>query len=219
VAPSITTVVTYGVLGLVGLRLVSGARVGFSSAGRTTSLLVVRRISWRHLWPIPIVLTAVLVAAIALMSVPGLSWGWWSALGGDGNPVFGSSDATSGSALEWIIPIAFVALLLPALPLFAMAEERMFRAGAEHWSWGRRALKTLSFGLIHAVIGIPIGAALALAIGGAYFMAVYLRRFAATGSSTDAVYESSAAHTAYNATIIVLVITVLAVDAGVRAFA
>jgi hypothetical protein len=209
VAPSITTAVTYGVLGLVGVRLVSGARVGFSSRGRSTSLLVVQRISWRHLWPIPIVLTGVLTAAVALMSLPVLSWGWWSALGGEGNPVFGSSDATSGSALEWIIPIVFMALLLPALPLFAMAEERMFRAGAEHWSWGRRALKTLGFGLIHAVIGIPIGAALALTIGGAYFMAVYLRRFSATGSRTDAVYESTAAHTAYNATIIVVVILAL----------
>jgi hypothetical protein len=210
-----TTAVTYGVLGLVGLRLVSSARVGFSSRGRSTSRLVVQRISWRHLWPVPIVLTAVLAAAIALMSVPGLSWGWWTALGGEGNPVFGSSDATSGSALEWIIPIVFVALLLPALPLFAMAEERMFRAGAEQWSWGRRAAKTLGFGLIHTVIGIPIGAALALAIGGAYFMAVYLRRFAATGSRTDAVYESTAAHTAYNATIIVFVIIALAATVAV----
>jgi hypothetical protein len=215
VAPSITTAVTYGVLGLVGLRLVSSARVGFSSRGRSTSRLVVQRISWRHLWPVPIVLTAVLAAAIALMSVPGLSWGWWTALGGEGNPVFGSSDATSGSALEWIIPIVFVALLLPALPLFAMAEERMFRAGAEHWSWGRRALKTLGFGLIHAIIGIPIGAALALTVGGAYFMAVYLRRFAATGSPTDAVYESTAAHTAYNACIIVFVIIALIATAAV----
>lgn len=208
-APSITTAVTFGVLGLVGLRLVQGARLGVSHTGRTTSRLVVQRISWRHLWPIPLVLTAVLAAAIALMSLPVLSWGWWTALGGDGNPVFGSSDATSGSALEWIVPTVFMALLLPALPLFAMAEERMFRAGAEHWSWGRRVVKTLSFGMIHAVIGIPIGAALALTIGGAYFMAVYLRRFAATGSHTDAVYESTAAHTAYNATIIVLVIIAL----------
>ena len=49
--------------------------------------------------------------------------------------------------------------VLPALPLFAHAEERMFRAGAEHWTTRRRVFKTLQFGLIHALIGIPISAA------------------------------------------------------------
>ena len=46
----------------------------------------------------------------------------------------------------------------------------MFRTGAERWSTGRRALKVLQFGMVHALIGIPIGAAMALSIGGAYFM-------------------------------------------------
>ena len=39
----------------------------------------------------------------------------------------------------------------------------------------QRAVKVLQFGLIHALIGIPIGVALALSVGGAYFMSVYLR--------------------------------------------
>ncbi len=33
----------------------------------------------------------------------------------------------------------------------------MFRMGAEAWSWPRRVRRTIEFGLIHAVIGIPIG--------------------------------------------------------------
>ena len=74
----------------------------------------------------------------------------------------------------------------------------MFRSGAEHWSASRRVLKTLQFGMVHALIGIPIGAALALSIGGAYFMFVYLRAFHRTGSSNDATLESTTAHTAYN---------------------
>ena len=86
------------------------------------------------MWPVPIVLTLVIVAASVLMMVPGLDWGWWSAIGGDGNPVFGSTESTAGTAWEWLIPLVFVALLMPALPLFAHAEERMFRTGAEHWS-------------------------------------------------------------------------------------
>jgi hypothetical protein len=67
-------------------------------------------------------------------------------------------------------------------------------------------LKTLQFGLVHALIGIPIGAAMALSIGGAYFMYVYLRQFARTGSANDATLESTTAHTAYNGLIIVMVL-------------
>ena len=60
-------------------------------------------------------------------------------------------------------------------------------------------LKVVQFGLIHAIIGIPIGVALALSVGGTYFMFVYLRSFARTGSSNEATLESTRAHTAYNA--------------------
>ena len=73
--------------------------------------------------------------------------------------------------------------------------------------------KVLQFGLIHAVIGIPIGVALALSVGGAYFMSVYLRSYALTGSPAEATLESTRAHTAYNALIIVTVAVVVAVDA------
>ena len=126
---------------------------------------MVTGIRWRHLWPVPFVLTAVVVAASALLRVPGLDWGWWSALGGIGNPVTGSTEQTAGTAWEWIVPLAFVALLLPALPLFAYAEERIFRTGAHHWSRPRRALKIVQFGLVHALIGVPIGA---LSVPGAF---------------------------------------------------
>ena len=81
------------------------------------------------MWPVPIVLTLVIIAASIIMAVPGLDWGWWSAIGGEGNPVFGSTESTSGTAWEWLIPLVFICLLIPALPLFAHAEERMFRTG------------------------------------------------------------------------------------------
>ena len=144
------------------------------------------------------------------MSLPVLRWGWWSALGGQGNPVFGSSAATAGSALDWIVPLVFLALLVPALPLFAHAEERIFRRGAEHWSWRQRAAKVGQFGIVHALIGIPIGAALALSVGGAYFMAVYLRAIRGGAGQTLATIESARAHAVYNAVIVVLVVVALA---------
>ena len=79
----------------------------------------------------------------------------------------------------------------------------------------RRVVKTVQFGLVHALIGIPIGAALALSLGGAYFMVVYLREYRSTGSTRSATLESTTAHTVYNGVIIGIVcIAVIAVAVG-----
>lgn len=209
-----TDLLTFAVFGVVGVRLFNGLRYSRRPEARRLIVDVARGIRWRHIWPIPFVLGAIILVATGLLQVPGLDWGWWSALGGSGNPVFGSSTSTTGTVWEWLIPAVFLCLLIPALPLFAHAEERMFRSGAEAWSRGRRALRVVQFGLIHALIGIPIGAALALSIGGAYFMAVYLRAFGQTHGGDQATLESTRAHTAYNGVIIVVVILVIALQAS-----
>ena len=129
------------------------------------------------------------------------------ALGGQGNPVFGSNDQTNGTPLEWLLPIVFIVLLLPALPLFALREEQMFRQGAENWSWARRVVMALAFGLMHAIVGIPIGFALALSIGGAYFQLVYLRRFRQSVSQRRRC-SSTRAHTTYNGVIVIVALVV-----------
>jgi len=205
VPESLTNVLTFAVLGFMGVRLATGLRVSMRRSGRSLVREIVTGIRWRHVWPIAVVFPTVSAAATVLMSVPGLQWGWWSMIGGEGNPAFGWSSTTVGTAWEWIIPLAFIAMLVPALPLFAHAEERIFRAGAEHWSPARRVGKVIQFGMAHALIGIPIGAALALSLGGAYFMAVYLRAWDATGQRRAATMESARAHTAYNAVIVALV--------------
>ena len=209
----LSNVLSVVVLAVVGVRLVQAVKLSRSNTGRSLSRAIWTRIRWRHVWPVPFVLASVLLVAIPLLMVPVLRWGWWSAIGGDGNPVFGSSSTTVGTVWAWLIPMVFMVLVVAALPLFANAEERMFRTGAQRWSTRRRLVKVLQFGLIHAVIGIPIGVALALSVGGAYFMSVYLRSYKLTGSAKEATLESTRAHTAYNALIIVTVAIVLAVDA------
>jgi hypothetical protein len=204
------TLATVAVLGFFAIRLAGAARFTLFGPGRARALAIWRGIGRRHLWPVPFVLAAVLGAALVLVRLPVLSFGWWSAIGGVGNPVAGSTEQTVGTALEWLIPIVFLLLLLPSLPLFALREEELFRLGAEGWSWPRRVAKTVAFGLVHVVIGIPIGVALALSIGGAYFLACYLRGWRATGSDRAAVLESTRAHTAYNAAIVALVLAAFA---------
>lgn len=212
----LSNVLSIVVLAVVGLRLVQAVKLSRSTRGRSLSRQVWTRLRWRHFWPVPFVLGGVLAVAIPLLLlVPPLRWGWWSALGGGGNPVFGESDTTTGTVWAWLIPLVFMALVVTALPLFANAEERMFRSGAQRWSGRKRVLKVLQFGLIHAVIGIPIGVALALSVGGAYFMSVYLRSYVLTGSAAEATLESTRAHTAYNTLIIVVVALAVALDAAI----
>ena len=155
-------------------------------------------------------LSGVIVAAVAFLAVPPLRFGWWTALGGLGNPVTGTTDQTTGTALEWLVPLVFIVLLVPALPLFAFREEELFRLGAEDWSGWQRALKAVQFGLVHAVIGIPIGVALALSLGGAYFQWAYLRGYRASGGDQRAaVLESTRAHTAYNGVLVGVILAAI----------
>lgn len=207
-----TDVVTMAVLALVAVRLVGANRVALSPGGRARTAAVLRSLRPRHFLAAPLVLAAVLVAVVALMSVPGLDVGWWSALGGVGNPVTGSTEQTTGTTLEWLLPAVFLSLLLPALPLFAESEERIFRAGTERRSAAGRAGWAVLFGLAHAVIGIPIGAALALSVGGAYFTWAYLRGFRRGGPAAG-LRESTCAHLAYNAEVLVVVVLGLVLTA------
>jgi hypothetical protein len=208
--PVLTAVLTAGVLAFVGFRLVSTASlVARSAALRRRAREIVRGIRWRHVWPVPFVLTAVVLASIALLQIPPLRFGWWTAIGGLGNPVTGTTDQTAGTALEWIVPVVFLVLLVPALPLFAFREEELFRLGAEGWSTRRRIAKAARFGLVHAIIGIPIGVALALGIGGGYFQAAYLRGFRVAGSRQGGLMESARAHTAYNGIVVVVVLAAI----------
>ncbi|MGI8662949.1 MAG: hypothetical protein ACR2LQ_07025 [Acidimicrobiales bacterium] len=203
-------VLTAAVLVIVGVRISGGTRLAVSRVGRNRVREIVRGLRWRHFALAVPALVVVGAAVIGLASLPVLSWGWWTAIGGIGNPVIGGTDRTTGSPLEWLIPLLFVAMLLPALPLFAEGEERAFRLGSELRTTWERVGKAVQFGLAHAVIGIPVGAALGLSLGGAYFTLAYLRRWQSTLSQREAMLESTRCHLAYNLVVIAAVVVLVA---------
>jgi len=196
------------VLAVVGLRLVEAARSSVES--RAKSLVVVRGLNARHFLLALPVLAAIIAAAFVLIQLPVLSFGWWQAIGGVGNPAIGLTDQDLG-ILNLLIPAFVLGLLVVALPLLVAREEWLFRRGAEHRGMWRNVSRSVVFGLAHAIIGIPLGAALALSIGGLYLTWCYLEGWRETRTQAGALLESTRAHLAYNATILVLVAVALAV--------
>lgn len=201
--------VTALVLAYVGVNLVVTARrLVISGVIRQRTVRIVRGMRPRHFLGAPPILVLVLLLSLLLVQVPGLEFGWWTFIGGQGNPVFGQTDVTAGTVLEWLVPLVFGVLLILCLPVFAEREEMVFRLGAEGWSWPRRLLRSVQFGVVHAVIGVPIGVALALSAGGVYFTFAYLRGYR-RGGREQALLESTRTHLGYNMTIVFLALPVL----------
>ena len=196
---------TVAVLAFIGFRLVEASRYATTRHARRHTVEILRGLRPHHFLLAVPVLGLVITAFAVLLQIPGLSFGWFTAIGGEGNPVFGSSKSTAGTPLEVVIPLVFMALLIPALPLLVEREEQIFRRGSEHRTTAGRIWRGILFGAVHAVIGIPIGAALALSIGGWYFTWAFLRGYRA-GGETGALLESTRSHLAYNAIIVTLVL-------------
>jgi hypothetical protein len=200
-------VLTLAVFFVVGARLFEAARASVDA--RRSALTLVRGLRPHHfLLGLP-VLAAVVTAAALLIQLPVLSFGWWQAIGGVGNPAIGLTDQDLG-ILDVLIPTFFLGLLVVALPLLVAREEWVFRRGAEQRGMWRNIGRSVVFGLAHAIIGIPLGAALALSIGGLYLTWCYLQGWRETRTQPGALLESTRAHLAYNVTILVLVAVALA---------
>ena len=199
----------------MGLRLVTGLRaLAQRPRAARSSCAIVSGIAWRHVWPVPLVLAAVLVAvASVLMQVPGLDWGWWSAFGGDGNPVFGSTDLDRRHGVGVGCParVHRAADPRPAavrLRRGAAVPHAAPSGGTGGGAWSR----CVQFGLVHALIGIPIGAALALSSAAPTSCGRTCARYRWIPSADEATLESARAHTVYNGVIVTLVAILIVVD-------
>jgi hypothetical protein len=204
---SVTDLLSLVVLAFVGVRLFEAARISVDRRRRVVWLLRGQR--GRHFaWALPVWI-GVAATAFALSYVPLLDFGWWTAIGGNGNPVLGSSSGSDGEGLVTWLPLVFVPLLLVALPLLVEREERIFRAGAERRSAVGNLWRSFVFGMVHALVGIPLCAAVALTLGGVYLTDRYVRAFRVSRSTDVAIVESTRAHLAYNYTILALAVPIL----------
>lgn len=97
----------------------------------------------------------------------------------------------------WLV-VPFLVLLVFLLPRLALAEERLFRSGTRSWRQG--TFRSLLFGFAHLPMGIPLGAALGLSLGGLWFTHQYFRG----GVQRAAVY-----HLTYNLLALCLILALL----------
>ncbi len=159
-----------------------------------------------------LVLLCVASVVYGLLSLrnPVLNFSWFGYLmsrtGGAGGEAGGPGSvggAPAGNVLmgplsyRWLT-VPFVALLFFLLPQLALAEEELFRRGTRTWRQG--VVRSVIFGLAHLPMGIPLGAALALSIGGLWFTYQYFR---------GGVMRSASYHLAYNLVVMTAIVVLV----------
>jgi hypothetical protein len=130
------------------------------------------------------------VATALLTLVPATGLGLGHLVGLTGNAIFAPLEAgmartgpPTASGPDWVLAAGttvFLGLLAALLPWLAFVEEEVFRAGLEGASVGRVATASLTFGLAHLLMLVPLAAALAIGVAGGVYATVYRRAFTAT---------------------------------------
>lgn len=142
---------------------------------RRYCLRIYRQVRPRHLAAnLGVAVLTILAYFLISRLLPVLNISWVSVLAS------GSTSEATGGTNALIAPITlpvfgpvFALLLLANFPLLTHAEERIFRAGTK--SHLTAIPRSLIFGLVHCLVGVPIAAGLALAIPGMWFSHHYIR--------------------------------------------
>lgn len=114
------------------------------------------------------------VVAVSLTLIPGLGYGWMHLFyAKGGNVLIEPVLAGSRSSIDWVrfVPVAFLAVFIFVMPFIARLEEEMFRKG--HTDWPTIMRRSLGFGLMHCVVGIPVAFGLALSLAGLFYAYQY----------------------------------------------
>jgi hypothetical protein len=107
---------------------------------------------------------------------PVFGYGWLDFFSKTGGNILISPILTAFNSDIFIVrcvPALFLFAFLLSLPFMARLEENIFRRG--YHMWGKIFRQSFFFGLMHMVIGIPLGVAVALIIPGLFFAYEYRR--------------------------------------------
>lgn len=215
---SAASLATYFIAFMVATEVVRVARR--RSRHYISTVVLLRGIRWRHLRAAALTILVTIISCVAFMQLLApFAWastGWWQLLGGTGNAMFATSEASNSSQAPFalrVIPLLIPFALLVIIPSIARLEERMFRRGMQRLPRWKQLRRQLVFGLIHMIPGVPLSVALGLAVTGLMYLRVYSRALHDSGSQGIAVLEATRAHTAANITLVLIVIVGIATQA------
>jgi hypothetical protein len=161
------------------------------------NLAVITKISWRIALQNFALLALVAGTYLILSGLhPVFKWSLYDLCQQKGNVPNG----TNINFLPLYLPIpyfgvVFGLLLLINLPSLAMFEEKLFREGTEGWKDG--IIGSIIFGLVHCLVGVPLGAGIAIIFAGIWFTQQYF---------VGGIVRSALHHTTYNTIIASLVL-------------
>lgn len=155
---------------------------------RDLAIAVWRGVTWRHAVGALALLALVGTVGTLLLAAAPLQTGLGELVGSVGNAVFTPLEEAASRAgpappagPDWLViglATVFLAFLTALLPWLAFVEEEIFRAGLEEATVGGELRSALAFGLVHMVMLVPLGAALAIAIAGFAYGRIYRRAHA-----------------------------------------
>lgn len=173
------------------------ANAAFAGGRPQRNLLLIKQLRPVHfLTNLPVIALVLvtlftLVTYVPFMDKNPILWILSLIFGGDGSGI--SNIVLSGIQWKWYALI-FLPVLAFALPSLAKAEEHDFREGTRNWGHG--VVRSIGFGLIHLIMLIPIGAALALIISGLWYTHQYFK---------GGVERSTSYHIAWNMLLVAIV--------------
>lgn len=116
--------------------------------------------------------TITIVVTLYAYGPSALRWSWLNLLTDPKKEPSPTNLNLAGASIPYF-GVFFLLMLFLNLPRLARREEEMFREGTKDW---KDAIpRSLKFGLIHCVVGVPIGLGLCLAIPGMWFTHQYFR--------------------------------------------
>ena len=150
--------------------------------------------NWDWLWSFLLVISVFIsVGTIISLDPPlWLKFSWISFISDGQSQNLVTSPMTSGYVPLVII---FWVLMVFSLPYLAKMEEIMFREGVI--DLGDRIKKSIIFGMIHMVMGIPLFVAMLLCITGFIFSIRYCKVYGVLGGE-EALLASTSLHMKYN---------------------
>ena len=195
---SSTTYIGYAVAGLMTVTCVRNIAAGYVKEDFEVFKGVAKE-EWRRLAIVcPLLVGAMLVVLTLLYDkVSGplakiLQFSWLSLLADPKEKAGTNLVVMAGASIPYF-GVVFIVLLFLNLPGMARSEEEMFREGTKSWVDG--VPRSLAFGLMHCVVGVPIAVGLALMIPGLWFTREYFK---------GGVDRSTRVHSAYNMILIVV---------------